>query len=190
MSEVGSIKLRLKVSLRAISKVLRQPGYIAVAVLGMLIASGFILWSLNLDLLQYVWFQTTLPVIDKLDFFISVYKDLYGTYNSIEGTGIVLFSVLFGVNMSLLIFVIKHHGFAKVPKKSGIGGFALAIVGGGCVACGTSLLAPVLATVGATSSAFVRELAIVFNWLGVVLISYSIYKLGQLSAYVFAKQAK
>lgn len=187
MSKPKLASLKLKVSLRAALKVLRKPAYILLALASMVFASGFILWSLNLELLQYILFESPLAPIEKVEFFFNVYRDIYTTYNGIEGTGIILFSVLFGINTALLVFVIKNQGFASVPKKSGIGGFVLAIVGGGCIACGTSVLAPLLATVGATSVIFARELAVLLNLGGVVLIGYSIYKLGQLCAYIFAR---
>jgi hypothetical protein len=188
VSKAGIQRLKLKISLTSALKVFRYPGYIVLAIFGALLASGLILWSLNLDLLQYIWFNTPLSVLEKLEFFFSIYRDIYTTYNGIEGTGILVFSLLFGINLALLVFVIKHQGFSSVPKKSGIGGFAVAILGGGCVACGTSILAPLLATVGATSTPFVKDLAVIFNCIGIVLISYSIYKLGELCSYIFALQ--
>lgn len=184
--------LKVKVNLKAAGKVLSRPAYLLLAVVGMIVASGLILWSLNLDLLGYIWFDAPLSFVEKIDFFFSVYRDIYTTHNGIEGTGIVLFSVLFGVNLALIVFVLKHRGVSSVPKKSGAGGLVFAVIGGGCVACGTSILAPILATVGATSGIFVRQLAVAFNFLGVMLILFSIYTLGGLCATALAleKQKK
>lgn len=188
MSKTNLQALKVKVSLRSVLTVFKNPLYILQAVFATIIASGFILWSLNLDLLQYVWFNTPLSTLEKLDFFFSIYRDIYTSYGSIEATGIIVFSILFGINLALLVFVIKHHGLRAVPKKSGVGGFMLAILGGGCVACGTSILAPLLATIGATTTPLIRDLAVIFNTVGIVLISYSIYKLGELCGYIFAMQ--
>jgi len=94
--------------------------------------------------------------------------------------------VLFGINLALLVFVLRNRGFKLIPKKSGLGGFAFAIIGGGCIARGTSIIAPLLATLGATSAPFVRDPGAIFNWLGSLLIAYSIYKLGAVCSYIFA----
>lgn len=180
--------LKLKISLRSALKVFVRPSYILLALFGTLLASGLILWSLNLDLLRYIIFEAPVSASIKFSFFFDTYKSIYTTFNSIQGTGIVVFSVLFGVNLALLVFVLRHRGFKSIPKKSGVSGFALAIIGGGCIACGTSIIAPLLATLGATSAPFVRDLGTLFNWLGSLLIAYSIYKLGAVCSYIFATQ--
>ncbi|MBI2285326.1 hypothetical protein HYU82_00685 [Candidatus Saccharibacteria bacterium] len=179
--------LKLKVSLSSAFKVFRRPSYILLATFGVLLSSGLILWSLNLGLVKYILFEAPLNVLQKIDFFFDVYKGIYSTYSGIQGTGIVLFSVLFGVNIALLVYVYKNQGFKSIPKKSGIGGFAIAIIGGGCIACGTSIIAPIVATFGAASTAFLTELSVVLSWLGSLLIAYSIYKLGLICSILLAK---
>jgi len=41
---------------------------------------------------------------------------------------------------------------------------------------------------GATSSAFLRDLSTILNWLGSVLLLYSIYKLSHIAATIQAKE--
>ncbi len=178
--------LKLKISLKSAAKVFTRPSYILLAVFGSLLVSGLILWSLNLDLVRYIIFEAPTSGSQKFGFFYDTYKSIYTSYDSVQDTGIVVFSVLFGINLALIVFVLKHRGFQAIPKKSGFGSFALAIVGGGCIACGTSIIAPLFATLGATSASFVRDLGAIFNWLGSLLIIYSIYKLGAVVSYVLA----
>jgi hypothetical protein len=73
--------------------------------------------------------------------------------------------------------MLKTGSLKQVPKKSGGAGLIFAVLSGGCVACGTSILAPLLATIGATSTVFVQDLSNFLNWISIILISYSIYKL-------------
>lgn len=188
MSKVSLLKIKLKISTKSVAKVLIKPGYLAAAITGSLLASAFILWSLNISLVKYIIVDAPINIWQKFDFFIDVYKGIYTTYETIQGTGIVIFSVLFGINLALLIFVLRNRGFQAVPKKSGAGGFALAILGGGCIACGTSIIAPVLATLGATSTPLLRNLSTIFLWFGSILIIYSIYKLGAVISYVLAQE--
>lgn len=179
-------KLKFSISARSAAKVFKNPLYILMAIGGAIVSGGFILWSLNLDLVRYIVFKAPLSALEKLDFFFSAYIDIYSVYSGVQGTGIILFSILFGINLALLVFVLKHSGFKAIPKKSGIGGFLLAIIGGGCIVCGTSIVAPLIVTLGVTSVSFVRDLASVFNWLGSALIMYSIYKLGCVISFIHA----
>ncbi len=120
--------------------------------------------------------------------FWGTYKDIFTTYEGPQALGIVIFSILFGINLAILVYALKRQGLKNIPKKSGFGGMILAIVSGGCVACGTSLLAPLLATFGAVSSSFLQDLSLYINWVGSLLMIYSIYKLGLLAGYVRAKE--
>ncbi len=181
---MGSIKtpfqLKVRITLNALLTVLKKPRYIVIMILAVLFMAGAIVWSLNLDLIRYILFEAPISFYDKLSFFSYTYESLFTTFDSAQSLGIVVFSLLFGVNTALFIYVIRRRGLKAVPKKSGGTAFTLAILGGGCVACGTSLIAPLLATFGATSGAFVRELGAVFMWVGSVLTIYSIYKLATL----------
>ena len=172
--------LKVRMTLSAVKHVLREPKYFVLAFVSVFIMSGLIIWSLNLDLLRYILFEAPLSFVEKLEFFSYTYESLYTTFDSVHAVGISVLSVLFGVNVAMLVYMLRRQGFASVPKKSGSGAFALAMIGGGCVACGTSIITPLLATLGATSSAFVRDISTVFLWSGSALTLYSIYKVATL----------
>ena len=182
------LKTKLKISALSIMGVFRSWKYVTLAIVATLTISGLVLWSLNLELLKYIVFEAPISFLDKLDFFTYGYRSVFTTYNSAQSVGLILLSVLFGINTAIFVYVIRRQGFKSVPKKSGIGAFGLAIVSGGCVACGTSLVAPLLATFGATSSVFLRDLSTILNWLGSILLLYSIYKLSHIVATIQAKE--
>ena len=188
MSKLKLWILRLKVSLKSSGQVLINPAYFFISLFSTFIVSAFILWSLNLGLVRFVLFESGIGLADKAEFFFSVYTGILSNYANMQALGIILFSVLFGVNITLIIFVIRRQGFKSIPKKSGAGGLLLAIIGGGCIACGTSIIAPLLATFGAASAPFVKDLGAIFNWVGIVLIGYSIYKLGSVCSFVLAQE--
>ncbi len=175
-----SNKLKLKIVKNALIKVFSKPKYIALALISNFFMMGIIIWSLNLELLGYIIFQAPIGVFDKVEFFLYGYQSLFTTYDNILSLGIIVFTFLFGVNIAMLTYVVRRIGFKEVPKKSGGGAFIFAILGGGCVACGTSLLAPLLASLGAVSAPLLRDLGAIFNWLGSILIIYSVYKLSLL----------
>lgn len=178
---------KLKISVVSTIRIFRSWKYLTLAIVVTLAISGLVLWSLNLGLLRYIVFEAPISFLDKLGFFTYGYSSVFTTYNSAQPVGLILLSVLFGINTSVFVYVIRRQGFKLVPKKSGIGAFGLAIISGGCVACGTSLVAPLLATFGAASSVFLRDLSTILNWAGSVLLLYSIYKLSHIAATIQAK---
>ncbi len=169
--------LRLRAATDGLIFVVSKPLYVFIAVFGVLLASSIILWSLNLELVGYILFEAPIGFADKINFFAGTYRDIFITYNSLHALGITVFSLLFGINIMLLLFVIINKRFSSVPKKSGFGGTILAVIAGGCVACGTSLLSPLLATFGASSTIFLRDLSLWLNWIASLLMLYSIYRL-------------
>lgn len=173
-------RLKARVVCRAIGSVLRLPRYLIIAVVSSLLMAGLIIWSLNLELLAYILFRAPLSIYDKLKFFAYGYQNLFGAYDSLLSIGIVVFTALFGVNTALLIYVFSRQGIKSIPTKSGAGAFLFAILGGGCLACGTSLLAPIIASAGALSTPLLHDLGAIFNWLGSFLLIYSIYRLSLL----------
>ncbi|MDQ3158969.1 MAG: hypothetical protein M3P98_02430 [bacterium] len=152
--------------------------------------SGLILWANNLGLIWEIITEPALSLWDKVTFFTSAYEGLFTAFGNIQAVSIIIVSILFGINLALLVFVLKHRGFNEVPKKSGVFGFFFAIFAGGCAACGTSVVYSVLIALGATAGPFFKDLILVFNWIASVLIVYSIYKLGAICSYIFATNKK
>ncbi len=176
--------LKIKMSMRAVVRILKKPTNILIMLSVFLLVSNLIIWALNLELIRYIAFSAPLSIGDKIGFFTDVYKDMLVLNPTLQSIGILLFSALFAINIAVVIYVIRNLGFSKIPKKSGGGGLFFAILGGGCVACGVSILAPLVATFGAASTVFLEEVSMWFNWIGVGLVSYSIYKLGSIVAHI------
>jgi hypothetical protein len=181
-------KTKLRLSLRSTLRVIALPKYLSLAIFSAIAMAGLIIWSLNLDLLAYIFFQAPLNLFAKVRFFLDGYTSIATNITNAQSSGIAVFSILFGINTALITYVLRRRGLEAIPKKSGAGAFILAIASGGCFACGTSLLAPFLATFGATSGSFVRGLGTLFNWLGSILLLYSIYKLSHIAATIQAKE--
>ncbi|MCA9344406.1 hypothetical protein KC946_01075 [Candidatus Saccharibacteria bacterium] len=183
-----SLKTKLKIIIDAKLYVFRRPAYWLIFFLSAFFIMGFIVWSLNLDLLKYILFDSPLTIWGKIEFFLNGYGSLLSSFESIQAVAIVIFSLLFGVNVSMLIYSARFLSSAdnkeqktgkkqKIPKKSGAVALGSAVVGGGCIACGTSLLAPIFTTLGITSIGLVRNIGTIFLTLGSILTLYSIYKL-------------
>jgi len=143
-NKAALLGLKLKVSAVAVSRVLIKPHYFAGMIIFVLLAANLVIWSLNFELAQFIIIDSGLPVADKLRFFSTSVRDIFTTYESNQALGIAVFSVLFGINMSMLVFVLNNIGLKKMAKQSGASGAGLvfAVISGGCVACGASLLPP------------------------------------------------
>lgn len=183
-----SLKTKINIIIDAKLYVFRRPTYWLTFFMSTFFIMGFIVWSLNLDLLGYILFDSPLTIWGKFEFFLNGYGSLLSSFESIQAIAIIIFSLLFGVNISMLIYSArflskvnnqgqKNHNKDKVPKKSGAIALGSAVVGGGCIACGTSLLAPIFTTLGITSIGLVRNIGTIFLTLGSLLTLYSIYKL-------------
>lgn len=179
MSEVKApLKYKFKNSIAGIVNTFKNPIYIIGAIIFSFLITGLIIWSINLDLLRFTLFESGFDLSTKIEILWDVQTGIYSAYNSIQATGIILFGLLFGINFALIVKVVRSGAFKKIPKKSGGTGLFFAILSGGCVACGTSILTPIVATLGASASISVNELSNILNWISIFLILYSIYKLG------------
>ncbi len=172
------INIKLKNSLIGILEVFKNPVYIMVAIITSFFISGFIIWSLNFELVRYIVLDAPINFYEKLTFFWEVQTGIYTAYGESQATGIIIYGLLFGINTALIVYVLRNSNFKKIPKKSGTAGLIAVMLSGGCIACGTSILAPILATLGATSSIFIYELSNILNWIGIIFILFSIYTLG------------
>ncbi len=172
--------LKAKLSLFSIGRMYRRyPWLILVAILLSTIIFGILLWMFNLGLLGYVLFQAPLTFAEKSGFIFGVYTSVLTNFDAPQAAALFLFAILFGINLSMLVFVMYARG--KVVKQSQKTGLSLvfAIIASGCAACGTSILTPVLVSIGAGGSlALSREIGIAISYLSLLLVLYSIYSLG------------
>lgn len=178
---------KIKTSLKNILKILIKPPYFLLAIVAGLIILGVILWSLNLDLLSYVFIESGLPLNEKISFFISVYKGIFVSSGQLPALTMIILSILFGINISSMVFVIKNRKHQKTKYGSTAAGLSLAIIGGGCVACGTSVLTPLLLTLGVGGAvSYLSEIGVYINLLASCFLLWSIYKLGLNAGTIFA----
>jgi hypothetical protein len=179
------LKLRVQVVQNGLKAVFSYPSYLVIAFIGMIVGLAAALWALNLDLLRFVLFESGVVPGVKIEFFFGVYQSLFSEIGSFQSLVLVMFGVLFGANIALLVYVLKRR-FKQQKSLQGSGtsmtGLILASIGGGCAACGTSILAPLFATLGITSLSFIRNVGLVAAIVGIVVIFYSVIKLSEQAA--------
>ncbi len=175
------MKIPLKVKLALAAKntlaVVTRPLNIVIIILGALLLSTIVIWSLNYQLAGYILFDAPLSLAQKIRFFSYGYESLFTSFDNLLSVSVVILAVLFGINLVMFIEATRRRtARLAATGTSGVAAL-LGILSSGCAACGTSLLTPLLATVGATSTSLVHTFGAVFNLLGSSLLLYSIYKL-------------
>lgn len=176
----------MKHVLIAIGKVLKIPKYGLVAFVSAFAVLGILIWIFHLPELWYVIALDNFPASEKTAFLFSGYRNtLLYVHEPLIFTRVV-FSLLAGINIALYWFIRKREQTAKARR--GLGGFVAAVVGSGCITCGTSLLSPVLgSSVGFASASYTSSLGLLGNIIGIVLMLYSLQGFGKRAAYELAR---
>lgn len=151
--------------------------YAAIAAIISLMTFVFSVWLRNFRLLVEVFGSAAIPLSDKLSLFAKFLAGAGSSVGLFSFLLIILTSVLFGVNASLIIYYFARK--RNVPKKEGIaaaGGLAGGILGIGCASCGSFILTSLLASFGASGAlAFFPLGGAEFGILGVFLLATSIF---------------
>ena len=184
-----AFRLKVKLSLKSLRSVILTPAYTLLAVLASFVALGVLVWITNLGLLWSVVVHSSLGIGGKVDFILDGYKSLFTNFEVLPALTILVFVILFGINLALLAFVAKGSiKTAAAGSSKSIVGIVAGVIGAGCAACGTSILAPVLSGVGASASITLTGLiGLAANILGIGLLLFSIYRLGINAATVIAQ---
>ncbi len=116
------------------------------------VATSFIFtWFFSLDVVLFV-VNSNIDFNQKILFFIGSITSVYGDIFSPYSVMFMLFSFIFASNITLLIYLSRHRRTNKNNKLSS-STMGAGLIGAGCIACGGSIITPVLgmAGVGATA---------------------------------------
>lgn len=153
---------RIGMAAKAIVQLLYfKPQYLALAAIVSVVFYEVIFWFLNLGLMQHLLTSSSLTLSDKWHIIASSYGAVFMQPYSPLALMLFAVSVLQGVVVAALVYTIRcerqfSHDFIKDLGGTGLAG-ALAVVGLGCAACGTSLVTPILAFFFTTSSAALAD---------------------------------
>lgn len=162
----------------ALKSVFSHLRYLALALAISFIVFTFSVWLPNFKVIGSVWSSEVATFIDKISFLGTLYGSIATNFTAVSATYTVLIAILFGMNISMLIYYIKVRkvSIKKAGGTSSIGGLVSGIFGIGCAACGTFLLTSFLGLVGAAGLiSFLPFGGEEFGVLGVVLLGWSVY---------------
>ena len=159
---IRTLPSRIFLSIKAIAKLLYfKPTYLIMAIAISIVFYEIIFWMLNIGLFQYMMLSSDVSLYDKFMVIVGSYSGIFGAPISPLAITLFVVSILQGVAVSALVYSIKHERSINKSILKDVGGTgvagALAVMGLGCAACGTSLVTPILTFLFATSSVAVAE---------------------------------
>lgn len=164
---------------RTVIIVLSQPSYGFLALGVALVVLTLLIWLFDSAQLVYV-FGLDQPMALKWQFFFSAYRNTFIYLDNPIVFTRLIFSLLAGITVALAMYT-RHQTPKKQFRKGADGGVA-ALIGAGCVTCGTSLLAPFFAIFGvALTTTAAAWLGIAANSIGIVLLFYAIQYFGNIA---------
>lgn len=169
------LRTRLAISLRGTVSLMRRPGRVLLTFAIAFLVVSFFVWLPNVGLLFELGKLPTLSYWDKIKVFFEGLGGLLTNFMEAQAIAILLVALLVGINVALLVAI----GSSRLSNARAGGATLLALFGAGCAACGTSIFAPLIASLGAaTSIGFVERVGLAANLVAIGLLSYSIYRLG------------
>ncbi len=167
--------INVKKAFSGMGRVFSNLKYIILAIVLAFLFSLLIYFSINYSFYGSLLFSQPAGTIGLLA------MSTVGSYFA-DMNGILLFSlsILQGVALSLLIYNFRNGQQLDKKTATGSGLAAIAaVIGLGCVSCGTSLIVPIVTLIFSSSSYLLLNAAnaIVLS-LAILLSVYSIYKMG------------
>ena len=161
----------------ALKQIFRNPWYVIIAAIVASAVFALATWLPNLKLISQVITSPTTSLATKFSVPASLLGSITTNFTIFSASYTIAIALLFGVNAAMIIYYFKQQ--KTVSKQSGVAGFGgliSGIFGIGCAACGTLVLAPLLALIGAGGIVALLPLGgQEFGVLGVGILGFSIF---------------
>jgi predicted membrane-bound spermidine synthase len=135
-------------------KVFSQAKYVVLssAIAGVVFA--FAVWLPNFKLISKIAFDASISMVEKLNFIFSLFGSIQTNFTIVSATYTIIIAILFGINISLLVYYIHRRGPAVDGSGASLslGGLVSGIFGIGCATCGSFILTSLLGLFGAAGS--------------------------------------
>jgi len=143
----------MSVVLSTLKLVLKDPRYATLTVLVASFVFVLATWLPNLGLIWQIVSSSSIALSDKLGFLFSLVGSIQTNFTLFSASYTIIIAILFGINVALVTYYFKRR--KKFLEQGGMitsmGGLVTGVFGIGCAACGTFILTPLLAVVGAGS---------------------------------------
>jgi len=155
--------------------VLTVPVYAAVGVAGAVAGLTLFVASLSPDLVGFA-LTGPLTIESRLRLLVNLYPFAGTEYGILDGSLLVVVAALFGANLALLAYHLREHDLSAREGSGSAVGLVLGVLGAGCAACGTVVLAGVVSLFGVSVSLTVLPLeGLEFTLLALLALVLSTY---------------
>ena len=163
---------------QALQKVFTKPSYVLGALMTSFVVFAFATWLPNIRLIISVFGTTGISFLQKLELPVTLLGSIATNFTLLSATYTIAIAILFGINLAMVVYYLRRK--VSEEKQGGIAtgffGITSGILGMGCAACGSFLLANILSFFGVSGALTFLPLAGgEFGILGVVLLAISIY---------------
>lgn len=134
---------------RTVRLVLGIPRYAVLTVVSAGLALSLFVFSQNLTFVSFV-LTGPLSIANRLTALIELFPFIGTSYGPLTGAVLVLVSLFTGANIALITYHFAEHDFSVRAGGTGTIAVGLAVLGAGCAACGSAVLAGLLGVAGAT----------------------------------------
>lgn len=164
-----------------VATVFKRPPHVMLAVLVATAVFVFAVLLPNFKLITVVFTSQNSTLLEKSSLLLNLLGSIQTNFTTLSAITVFLISILFGIQVSLLVYYIKRvRTGSKISGvgASGLGGLVSGMFGIGCAACGTFVLTSLLALFGVSGLlAFLPFGGEEFGFIGLGLLGYSIYML-------------
>ncbi len=134
---------------RTVGAVLSGPAYAVLALVASVVSLLGIVVAQNMSLFTDVVLFGPLPIEARFEILYYMLPFVSGGTDPVTGTGMVVTSLLVGVNVAMLAYHLNTQGLSVVHSTGSITGVVLGTMGAGCAACGAAIASAVLGLFGA-----------------------------------------
>ena len=135
-------------------RVFARGGYILLAAATGLAVFILATWLPNLGLVGQIVASETIPFADKVKILTALVGSIGTNFTVFSALTTIAIAALFGANVAMMAYYFRSRRqlvspAGKTGAAASFGGLASGLFGVGCAACGTFVLGPVLAFLGA-----------------------------------------
>lgn len=160
---------------RTLRLVLAIPRYALLALLAAVLALSLFVFAQNLELLEFA-VTAPLDLEDRVTILLQQFPFVGTTFALETSAMLVLVALLTGADIALVGYHLLEHDLSARDSGGSVVGVGLGVLGAGCAACGSAVLAGVLSLVGVTGLLTALPLdGLEFSLLAAVVLVLSMY---------------
>jgi len=133
---------------RTVRLVLSLPVYAVLSVVAAATALSTFILSQNLAFVSAVGISGSASLSTRLEAMLGLYPGFGAPYSVPTSVMLYLVSLLIGVNIAMVVYHFREHELGARESGGSLAGVVLGVVGAGCAACGSAVLAGLLTLLG------------------------------------------